>query len=41
MVKVADDQRLHTLHDNILKIALPDSSDVIADEVIRLATGQE
>jgi hypothetical protein len=26
---------------NILKMALPDSADIIADEVIRLATGEE
>ena len=38
---VADDQRLSTLSENILKMALPDSADIIADEVIRLATGQE
>jgi UDP-N-acetylglucosamine--N-acetylmuramyl-(pentapeptide) pyrophosphoryl-undecaprenol N-acetylglucosamine transferase len=38
---VADDQRLSTLSTNILKMALPDSADIIADEVIRLATGQE
>jgi UDP-N-acetylglucosamine--N-acetylmuramyl-(pentapeptide) pyrophosphoryl-undecaprenol N-acetylglucosamine transferase len=38
---VADDQRLSTLSTNIQKMALPDSADIIADEVIRLATGQE
>ena len=35
---VNDDQKLETLAQNILKLAKPDSADVIADEVIRLAT---
>ena len=35
---VADDQRLQTLSANVLKLALPDSAETIAKEVIRLAT---
>ncbi len=38
---VGDEERLRTLGTNILKMALPDSADIIADEVIRLATGEE
>jgi UDP-N-acetylglucosamine--N-acetylmuramyl-(pentapeptide) pyrophosphoryl-undecaprenol N-acetylglucosamine transferase len=34
---VADDARLASLGANIKKLALPDSADVIADEVVRLA----
>ena len=34
---VNDEKRLATLSENILKLALPDAADVIADEVIRLA----
>ena len=34
---VADDARLAALGANIKKLALPDSADVIADEVVRLA----
>ena len=34
---VADGQRLHTLSDNILKMALPNSAEIIAKEVIKLA----
>ncbi|MBO4827768.1 MAG: undecaprenyldiphospho-muramoylpentapeptide beta-N-acetylglucosaminyltransferase [Prevotella sp.] len=34
---VNDESRLATLSQNILKLALPDAADVIADEVIRLA----
>ena len=37
---VADDQRLQTLSANVLKLALPDSAETIAKEVIRLATGK-
>ncbi|MBQ6651898.1 MAG: undecaprenyldiphospho-muramoylpentapeptide beta-N-acetylglucosaminyltransferase [Prevotella sp.] len=32
-----DDTKLASLHENILKMALPDSADIIADEVIKLA----
>ncbi len=32
-----DDAKLASLHENILKMALPDSADIIADEVIKLA----
>jgi UDP-N-acetylglucosamine--N-acetylmuramyl-(pentapeptide) pyrophosphoryl-undecaprenol N-acetylglucosamine transferase len=34
---VADDARLHQLSENILKLALPDSADIIAKEVLKLA----
>ena len=34
---VHDEQKLASLHTNILKLALPDSADIIADEVIKLA----
>lgn len=34
---VADAAKLQSLHDNILKMALPDSADIIAKEVIKLA----
>ena len=34
---VYNDQQLNNLHTNILKLALPDSADIIADEVIKLA----
>lgn len=37
---VADSTRLHSLSCNIKKLALPDSADIIADEVVRLATKQ-
>ena len=33
----ADDARLASLHENILKLALPDSASIIADEVVKLA----
>lgn len=36
---VADDARLQTLSKNILRLALPNSADIIADEVIKLAYG--
>jgi len=36
---VKDDARLEALRTNILKMALPNSADIIADEVIRLAKG--
>ncbi len=32
-----DDAKLQSLHENILKMALPDSADIIAKEVIKLA----
>ena len=35
---VNDKERLETLKTNILKLALPDSARIIAEEVIRLAT---
>ena len=35
---VKDDARLASLHENILKLALPDSAKIIAKEVINLAT---
>ena len=35
---VKDDTRLASLHENILKLALPDSAKIIAKEVINLAT---
>ena len=34
---VADETRLKTLSENVLKLALPDSADIIAKEVIKLA----
>ncbi len=34
---VNDEQKLESLRTNILKLALPDSADIIADEVIKLA----
>jgi len=34
---VADEARLKTLSENVLKLALPDSADIIAKEVIKLA----
>ena len=34
---VNDEQKLNTLSKNVLKLALPDSADIIADEVIKLA----
>ena len=34
---VDDEERLKTLSQNILKLALPNSADIIADEVIRMA----
>ena len=36
---VNDEARLKSLSENILKLALPDSAKIIADEVIRLAEG--
>lgn len=38
---VEDDGKLASLSANILKLALPDSADIIADEVIKLATGKQ
>lgn len=37
---VADDKRLARLSENVLKMALPDSAETIAREVIRLAEGK-
>lgn len=37
---VNDEARLKSLNENILKLALPDSAKIIADEVIRLAKGK-
>jgi UDP-N-acetylglucosamine--N-acetylmuramyl-(pentapeptide) pyrophosphoryl-undecaprenol N-acetylglucosamine transferase len=34
---VADEQKLQSLSENVLKLALPDSADIIAKEVIKLA----
>lgn len=34
---INDDQQMRTLHDNILKMALPDSACLIAEEVMKLA----
>ncbi len=34
---VKDNQKLQSLHENILKMALPDSAEIIAKEVIKLA----
>jgi UDP-N-acetylglucosamine--N-acetylmuramyl-(pentapeptide) pyrophosphoryl-undecaprenol N-acetylglucosamine transferase len=33
---IHDDQQLHTLHTNILTLALPNSANLIAQEVIKL-----
>lgn len=38
---VNDEARLKSLSENILKLALPDSAKIIADEVIRLAEGKQ
>lgn len=38
---VTDDARLESLSKNIKKLALPDSADIIADEVIKLALGKK
>ena len=35
---IKDDKQLATLHDNILKLALPNSARLIAEEVMKLAT---
>ena len=37
MKTVADDEKLRSLAENILKLALPDSEEIIAKEVIRMA----
>lgn len=37
MKTVADDEKLRSLAENILKLALPDSAEIIAKEVIRMA----
>ena len=37
---VQDEASLHSLSENILKLALPNSADIIADEVIKLATNK-
>jgi UDP-N-acetylglucosamine--N-acetylmuramyl-(pentapeptide) pyrophosphoryl-undecaprenol N-acetylglucosamine transferase len=34
---VADEQKLKSLSENVLKLALPNSADIIAKEVIKLA----
>ena len=34
---VNDDEKLHSLSENVLKMALPDSADIIAEEVLKLA----
>ena len=34
---VGNDARLHSLSENVLKLALPDSAEIIAKEVIKLA----
>ena len=36
-----DDAKLQSLHENILKMALPDSADIIAKEVIKLSEGHD
>ncbi len=36
-----DDAKLQSLHENILKMALPDSADMIAKEVIKLSEGHD
>ena len=38
LATVNDTQKLQSLHDNILKMALPNSASIIADEVISMAT---
>lgn len=38
---VSDEDKLENLNKNILKLALPDSAEIIAKEVIKLAKGQE
>jgi UDP-N-acetylglucosamine--N-acetylmuramyl-(pentapeptide) pyrophosphoryl-undecaprenol N-acetylglucosamine transferase len=35
---IKDDKQLAALHDNILKLALPNSARLIAEEVMKLAT---
>ena len=37
---VGDEAKLASLRDNILKLALPDSADIIAREVVKLARGE-
>lgn len=37
---VVDDDRLKTLSDNVLKLALPDSAKIIAQEVLKLANAE-
>ena len=37
---VVDDARLKTLSDNVLKLALPDSAKIIAQEVLKLANAE-
>ena len=34
---VKDDAKLQSLHENVLKLALPNSAEIIAKEVIKLA----
>ena len=41
MKTVADDEKLRSLAENILKLALPDSAEIIAKEVIRMAEGMK
>ena len=41
LATVADDSRLQSLSEHILKLALPDSANIIADEVVKLATGSK
>ena len=36
-----DDAKLQSLHENVLKMALPDSADIIAKEVIKLSEGHD
>ncbi len=38
---VKNDQKLASLHENILKLGLPDSANVIAEEVIKLALAKQ
>lgn len=38
---VRNDRKLASLRENVLKLALPDSADIIADEVIKLATSRQ
>ena len=40
MQTVADDARLRSLSENVLKMALPDSARIIAEEVLKLAKAQ-